>query len=179
MTLIQQLEQTEAIEVLKKMRVLPINYKFLVVTCNKEKVIRRTYHIDEGSNKYPLLDTITIEYRMNIHTERITDYSVYLTNDSKDILYLCKYSPRVLNTLFNNIISLELSNWHRIINHQEPLRTMDDYKSLMFELGAGANRKLKRIIENNTNTSKLLNQFHDYLNSNEIIPITKWESQII
>lgn len=181
--MVQQLEQKEAIEVLKNIKVLPINYNFSVVPCDNVKIVCRTYYIDEESNKYPSLDRITIKYGMNRFTERVTDYSVYLTNDSGDILYLCKYSPQILNTLFNNIISLELSNWHRIIENRKPLRTMDDYKSLMFELNNSSNKRtiniLRKIIERNIDTSKLLNHFDKYSDSNEIIPTTVWETQII
>ena len=161
----QQLEQKEAIEVLGNIKILPEDYNFKVVNCNRDRVVCRTYYIDKNSTKYPFLNRIVVEYKMNISTERITDYSVYLTNDSGDILYLCKYTPDVLNTLFTNIISLELSNWRRIVDNQLPLKNINDYT-------------LRKMIEKNINTSKILNKFHMYINTNGIVPTEIWKHQL-
>ncbi len=176
----QQLEQKEAIEVLGNIKILPEDYNFKVVNCNRDRVVCRTYYIDKNSTKYPFLNRIVVEYKMNISTERITDYSVYLTNDSGDILYLCKYTPDVLNTLFTNIISLELSNWRRIVNNQLPLKNINDYKSLLFEFGSNKrdNNTLRKMIEKNINTSKILNKFHMYINTNGIVPTEIWKHQL-
>ena len=121
----QQLEQKEAIEVLGNIKILPEDYNFKVVNCNRDRVVCRTYYIDKNSTKYPFLNRIVVEYKMNISTERITDYSVYLTNDSGDILYT-----------------------------------------------------LRKMIEKNINTSKILNKFHMYINTNGIVPTEIWKHQL-
>lgn len=126
------------------------------------------------------MDKIVVEYDMT--RERVIGYKVYLTNNSEDVIYICKHSPKILNTLFNNIILLELSNWNRIICGNVPLRTIDDYTSLMFELDNGSNKQsnllLKKIVDNSTSFARLQKKFQDYKNTNRIIPAVLWKKQI-
>lgn len=176
-----ELEQEDAIGILKNLAVLPISNEVNVSEDNNNKLVCRKYHINIENSKFPNMDELTIKYKVSKYAEKIKDYSVYLTNSVGDIVYLCKYSPKILNTLFNNIIMLEMSNWRRVSKQLSPLRTIDDYKSLMFELDINNNKRknhlLKKAMEKNT--SKLLNLFKNYQDSNVIIPAEIWQTQIV
>lgn len=175
-----ELEQEESIGILQKIKVLPIGTNLKVSEEKNERLVTRSYHIDLNDSKYPTMNTITINYKVNKYTEKVKNYSVYLTNNVGDTVYLCKYSPKILNTLFNNIILLELSNWRRIVKGMKPLKTIEDYPSFKFELSIDNNKRLshlKKIVERNT--SKLVETFKEYTNTNKLIPAEIWQSLLI
>lgn len=175
-----ELEQEESIGVLQKIRVLPMDAILKVSEKENERLVIRSYHIEINDDKFPTMNTITVNYKVNKYTERIGDYSVYLANNTGDKVYLCKYSPKILNTLFNNIILLELGNWRRIVKGMKPLRTIKDYPSFMFELSIDSNKRishLKKIVERNT--LKIVEIFKEYVNTNKLIPVEVWQSQLI
>ena len=176
-----ELEQEESIGILKNLIILPINNEIKINELDNEKMVNRKYHINLKNSKYPNMDKITITYKVNKYTEKVKDYAVYLTNNFEDKVYLCKYSPKVLNTLFNNIILLELSNWRRIIQGLSPLRTINNYQSLMFELNIDSNKRINHLLYKlvEKNTSQLLNTFKEYQNSNAIIPVDIWQNQLV
>lgn len=176
-----EVEQEEAIGILKTIKILPIDKEIEINNKDNEKMVTRKYHISVENSKYSNMNIITIKYKVNKYTEKVKDYEVYLTNSSNDKIYLCKYSPKVLNTLFNNIILLELSNWRRIAQGLKPLKTMNNYQSLMFELNIDSNKRINHLLYKlvEKNTSQLLNMFKKYQNSNAVIPVDIWQNQLI
>ena len=176
-----ELEQEESIGILKNLIILPINNEIKINELDNEKMVNRKYHINLKNSKYPNMDKITITYKVNKYTEKVKDYAVYLTNNFEDKVYLCKYSPKILNTLFNNIIMLEMSNWRRIVQGLKPLKTIDNYQSLMFELNIDSNKRINHLLYKlvEKNTSQLLNTFKEYQNSNAIIPVDIWQNQLV
>lgn len=176
-----ELEQEESIGILKNLIILPINNEIKINELDNEKMVNRKYHINLKNSKYPNMDKITITYKVSKYAEKIKDYSVYLTNSVGDIVYLCKYSPKILNTLFNNIIMLEMSNWRRIVQGLKPLKTIDNYQSLMFELNIDSNKRINHLLYKlvEKNTSQLLNKFEVYQNTNNVIPAEIWQNQIV
>lgn len=176
-----EVNQEEAISILKNIKILPMEREIKIKNEDDGKMVIRKYHINVENSRYSNMDIITIQYKVNKYTEKVKDYAVYLTNNFEDKVYLCKYSPKVLNTLFNNIILLELSNWRRIIQGLSPLRTINNYQSLMFELNIDSNKRINHLLYKlvEKNTSQLLNTFKEYQNSNAIIPVDIWQNQLV
>lgn len=175
-----EVNQEEAISILSKIKILPMDKEVKIKIEEDGKLVSRKYHIDVNNNTYSTMDMISVNYKVNKYTDRVKDYAVYLTNDSEDKVYLCKYSPKILNTLFNNIISLELSSWRRITQGLKPLKTINNYQSLMFELNIESNKRLNHVLYKlvEKNTSQLLTKFKKYQNSNIVIPTDVWQQLI-
>ena len=76
---------------------------------------------------------------------------------------------------------LEMSNWRRIVQGLKPLKTIDNYQSLMFELNIDSNKRINHLLYKlvEKNTSQLLNTFKEYQNSNAIIPVDIWQNQLV
>lgn len=171
-----ELEQEESISILSKLQVLKKLPIIKVCEVGNEKLVHRVYSVTNTG--YPI-EKLVIDYKVNKCTDKVRDYTVSLENDT-DKVYLCKYSPKTYNTLFNNIILLELSNWRRITQGLEPLKTIKDYTSLIFELDIDNKRKnslLKKIYEKNS--LLLVRQFQSFINTNYIIPAQVWSKQIL
>lgn len=177
-----ELEQEESIGLIEQLCILPIEKKVTVAE-NEDfsKTVCRTYCIHSENNKYSNMNTIVIEYRMGKRTERVEDYSVYLTDGKDNTVYLCKYSPEIFNTLFNNIILLEMSNWRKASEGKKPLRTIKDFDSYKFELEIDSHKREDNLLQKllDKNTSNFFNRFTEYRNSNKIIPTNIWKAQII
>lgn len=171
-----ELEQEESIRILKEIEVIPMDNKINVKFINNEKLITRAYRIN-SSDTYPKMKWVVVSYKVSRYADKVKDYAIYLT-DETDKVYLCKYSPEVINTLFNNIILLEMSNWRRIVNGLKPLKNINNYQSFKFEVGNDKKliHLLQKIIEKNT--SALLTKFEKYKNTNEAIPAEIWHNQI-
>jgi hypothetical protein len=174
------LEQEESITVIQKIKVLPMDREIKISEENNEKLVIRSYYIDVKDSDYPTMNKITIKYKFEGRTEKIKDYAVYLSNGLGDKVYLCRHSSKILNTLFNNIIMLELSNWRRVVQGLEPLKTIKDYKSLMFELDEDDDRRTIRSLEKHIekNISNFLEKFQNYHNTNKIVPTEVWQIQV-
>ena len=174
-----QVDQEEAISILTKLEALPIAPEIKVENKENIKSVCRKYKIKTNNTKYSEMDAIVIKYKMSRYTERVKDYCVYLTGKFDDVVYLCKYSKGILNTLFGNIILLELGNWRRITQGLEPLKEMEDYVSLMFELDI-ENKRNNRLLENKLDKDfSFKKAFPQYQNSNKIIPIKIWKSKLV
>lgn len=176
------LEQEDSICLLKSIKVLPTEQKVSIIEDkNGNKKVYRQYQVSLNSDYYSILDKVVIKYEVGKYTDRVKNYEVFLTNDADDTVYICKYSPNILNTLFNNIILLELSNWRRASKGMKPLRTIEDYESLMFELNIDSHKRINNVLQKlvEKNTSQFLNKFSNYQNTNKIIPINVWEAQLV
>lgn len=176
------LEQEESICLLKKVAVLPTEQIVNIIEDEKgNRKVYRQYQIGLNDDQYSMMDKMVIKYEVGKYTDRVKNYEVYLTNNSSDTVYICKYSPNILNTLFNNIILLELSNWRRASKGMKPLRTIEDYESLMFELNIDSHKRINSVLQKlvEKNTSQFLNKFSNYQNTNKIIPVDVWEAQLV
>lgn len=170
-----ELEQEESISILANLQVLQKLPIIKVEEIGNEKLVHRVYSVK--TTKYPI-EQLVIDYKVNKCTDKVKDYSVTLENDT-DKVYLCKYSPKKYNTLFNNVILLELSNWRRVAQGLNPLKTIKDYTSLMFELDIDNKQKnslLKKIYEKNS--LYFVKHFQKFVNSNYIIPSKEWMKQL-
>lgn len=169
-----QTTQEEARNILKEVIIIPEKPLVKILNKNCEKLVLRRYKINLVNSDW---NEMTITYKVNSYTENVLDYSIYLTNSRKDILCICKYSPRIFNTLFNDIMSLEISNWQRIVRGLSPLRTINDFDSLMFELNIDNKQialKLEKLCEKKNTSRKLFQEFKEFLNSNKVIPEQIW-----
>lgn len=169
-------EQEDAISILGRLKILPKKAIINIKETEKGKLVSRTYQIKEILEKP--YTKLVIRYLIS-KTDVIKDYSITLENDT-DKVYLCKYSPNVINTLFNTIINLELTNWRRVSLGLQPLRTIEDFSSLIFEkniYNKRMNTLLRKIYDKNS--SFFTKTFNSFVNKNEIIPVNIWSEKIL
>lgn len=172
-----EVEQEESIALIQKMEVLPIDVEVEIEKIEgNDRVVTRSYHVDVKDNRYSMMDRLVVRYK--IKREKVKDYMVFLTDSARDIIFLCKSNSEILNTLFSNIIMLELSNWRMAALGEKPLRTIDDYNSVMFQLGANKteNRSLEKALDKDW--VSFIEKFKTYYNSNKVIPIEVWQTQL-
>lgn len=170
-----ELEQEDAIASIEKLEILPVKAQVVIKDVENYKLVTRKYQIN--CIDYPVT-SLVIQYSLSSYKEQVKDYFVKLTDESGLEITLCKYSAKIFNTLFNNIILLELNNWRRISQGEEPLTTIYDYDSLMFELSSNVklNTLLKKLWDKNA--LEIIQGLESFVNSNNIVPVEIWEKQI-
>ena len=174
------LEQEDSIKILSKIEFQKDGRDYKIVKNQNETMVTREYCVDCNKTEYPTANKLVIQYKMNKYTGKVKEYTVFLTNELGDVIHLCNYSPNVINTLFNNIILLELSNWRRVTEGLTPFKYISDFTSYMFEVKKTTSKKfigvLQRLIDKNS--SSFFESFKKYGNTNEIISSEIWENQL-
>lgn len=109
------LEQSDGIALLKQLVVVPQKAYAKILEENDNKFVLRQYKIEKINGKF---DIVNISYTLNIDSDKITFFSVYLTSDETDDAVCLCMSDKVGNTdniLFDNILSLEENVWNRCL----------------------------------------------------------------
>lgn len=109
------LEQSDGIALLKQLVVVPQKAYAKILEENDNKFVLRQYKIEKINGKF---DIVNISYTLNIDSNKITFFSVYLTSDETDDSVCLCMSDNVDSTnniLFDNILFLEENVWNRCL----------------------------------------------------------------
>ena len=74
-----EVNQEEAISILKNIKILPMEREIKIKNEDDGKMVIRKYHINVENSQYSNMDIIAIQYKVNKYTEKVKDYAVYLT----------------------------------------------------------------------------------------------------
>lgn len=168
------LEQKESIALLGKIQVIPQKAYAKILKENGMKFVLRQYKIKELEEGY---NTINISYALNIDSDLITDYSVYVTSDkADDTICLCTFTNNIYNTLFDSILSLEEDVWKHQIAGEDISTSAKNFKSLMFEVDDCSYPFLADAIYNKNMFNALLARYLEYVNENKVIRKKSWKT---
>ena len=109
------LEQSDGIALLKQLVVVPQKAYAKILEENDNRFVLRQYKVKKINGKF---DIVNISYTLNIDSDKVTFFSVYLTSDETDNSVCLCMSDKVDNTdniLFDNILSLEENVWNRCL----------------------------------------------------------------
>lgn len=169
------LEQEESIAFLKKIKVVPQKAYAQISEKNGTKLVLRQYKIEELDNGYNM---VNISYVLNIKSDLITFYSVYLTSDKTDnTLCLCMSEKNKYNTLFNNILLLEDNVWkYCLVEGSTAVCNIEEYKSLIFETNNRSYIYIANAVYDKRIVAAFLTEYSDFIDVNKVIPLIFWKT---
>lgn len=110
------LEQSDGIALLKKLVVIPQKAYARILEEGNDKFVLRQYKIQKVEGKF---DIVNISYVLNIDSDKLSFFSVYLTSDKTDeSVCLCMSNDHIGYTdkiLFDDILNIEVNVWNRCL----------------------------------------------------------------
>lgn len=168
------LEQKESIALLEEIQIIPQKAYAKILEENGMKFVLRQYKIKELEDGY---NVINISYALNIDSDLITYYSVYVTSDkADDIICLCTFTNNVYNTLFDSILSLEEDVWKHQIAGEDISTPVNNFKSLIFEVDDCSYPFLAEAIYERNVFNALLARYLECVNENQVIAKKSWKT---
>ena len=170
----KDLDQEKSIEFLQNVEVLPIEAKISIKEHEKCVEVNRIYSINSDKTNYKNLNLLTIQYSYTKFQERIIDYKIFASNSNTAIILTQTETDSVYNTLFNNIINLELKKWRPISKKNNICENISSIAAYQFSISTKKQiPTINKMLRSKAHSVKL--KLNEYCNKNSVIPEYIWQ----